>query len=378
MQAMSDKKFKLIAVVLFVSHLLVSCSSLQTSQNYLLNKSEGLVFFSMTQSGVLNSRFQLKFVNETTRATYVVSLRKDDQFEIGFNNKGLKANRLVDNPVGKMVILRLPEGVYSLSSWSAEEKKTISKYSLSKNPNRRFRVSNGRSLYLGNLHLQNTVQLSAFFIMDNRARDLGLFYKHYPRVEKNKLLIASKAFLNPAAGRGRVFDAYTNCSLKDYGLYSKKRLPANTAPFRTLRIKDKDEKVSRIDGYRLKYTSSSGQPELSMKVELSDARSYLQDKKIITEWFNRIASKNKDFEVLPDKKGYFLEYQLKTNSLHDKNMIYMVTMFDDSNQMISNMTFVNPKEYRRNYKTVADFMPFGMAAVNEFQQCVVNQLSISL
>ena len=372
---MSDKKIKLIAVVLFVSHLLASCSSLQTSQNYLLNKSEGLVFFSMTQSGILSSRFQLKFINEVSKADYVVNLRKGDKFEIGFDKNDPQANRLIDNPVGKMVILRLPEGVYSLSNWSAEEKKATGKHSLSKMPNRRFRVSNGRPLYLGNLHLQNTAQLSSFFIMDNRARDLDLFYKHYPRVEKNKLLVASKAFLNPAEGRSRVFEAYTNCSLKDYGLYSKKRLPPNTTPFRTLRIKDKDKKVSRIDGYRLKYASSTGQPELNMKIELSDAKSYLQDKKVITEWFNVVVSKNKDFEIVPDQKGYFLGYQLKTNSLHEKNMIYMVTMFDDSNQIISNMTFVNPKEYRRSYKTVADFMPLGIAAVSEFQQCVVNQLS---
>ena len=375
---MSENKFKLIAVAIFVSYFLVSCSSLQTSQNYLLNKAEGLVFFSMTQSGVLSSRFQLKLVNETTKADYVVSLRKDDQFEIGANKNELKAVRLVDNPVGKMVILRLPEGVYSLSSWSAEEKKATGKYSLSKTPGRKFRVSNARSLYLGNIHLQNSVRLSSLFIMDNRSRDLELFYKHYPRVEKNKLLVASRAFLNPAAGRDRIFEAYTNCSLKDYGLYSKKRLPSNTMQFRTLRIKGKDEKVSRIDGYRLKYASSAGRPELSMKVELSDTRSYLQDKNVITEWFNDIVSKNKDFEIALNKKGYFSEYQLRTNSLHDKNMIYMVTMFDDSNQIISNMTFVNPKEYRRSYKTVADFMPSGIAVVNEFQQCVVDQLSTRL
>ena len=375
---MSEKKLKLITVVLFVSYFLMSCSSLQTPQNYLLNKAEGLVFFSMTESGVLSSRFQLKFVNETTRADYVVSLRKGDQFEIGFDKKDLNASRLVDNPVGKMVVLRLPEGVYSLSNWSAEEKKATGKYSLSKKPNRKFRVSNGRSLYLGNLHLQNSAQISSFFIMDNRSRDLSLFYKHYPRVQENKLLVASKAFLNPAAGRSRVFNAYTNCSLQDYGLYSKKRLPSNTAQFRTLRIKDKDKKVSRIDGYRLKYASSSGRPELSMKIELSDARSYLQDKKVIKEWFNIVASKNKDFEVKVNTKGYFLEYQLKTNSLHEKTMIYMVTMFDDSHQIISNMTFVNPKEYRRSYKTVDDFMPSGIAVVSQFQQCVVNQLSTSL
>ena len=368
-------KLKFSVLILFSASLFVACSSLQTSQNYFLNKTEGLVFFSMTESGVLSSHYQLTFINESTKSDYVVSLRKGDHYEIGFNEDDKAHNRSFDNPIGKLVILRLPEGVYSLKKWSTKEKKKTGKHSQAHSPEKKFRVMNGHSLYLGNLHLLNSEKQSSLLIMDNRSRDLSLFYKHYPQADKSKLLITFRLFLDPAAGRHRIFDAYTGCGIKDYTLFSKKRLPQHIEKFRTLRIGDKDKKISRIDGYRLKFRAAPGKPGLSIKVELSDAKSYVTDKKVTKAWFDEVNKKIKGYDTSFEKKSFFSEFQLKTNSLKEHGMIYMVTMFDDASQIITNIVFVNPPEYARSYETVEAFMPDGLSAVTSFQQCVIESLN---
>ena len=374
-------RFKYSVLILFAINLLVACGSLQISQNYYLNNSEGLVFFSMTQSGVLSSRYQLHFVNEKTKAKYVVSFRQGDHHDIGFRENDQSSSRGFDDVVGKLAVLRLPEGIYSLRKWSTVENKKTGKNSLKYTTNKKFRVMNAHSLYLGNLHLLNSDKQSSLLILDNRIRDLRLFNQRYPQVDKNKLLITSQSFLNPASGRDRIFDAYTSCTLEGYSLYSKKRLPAHVEKFRTLRVNSEDKKISRIDGYRLKFKGSNGLPELSLKVELSAAKDYVADKLVTQEWFDEVSEKSeksKKLDISFVKKGFFTEYQLKTNSLSKHGMIYMVTMFDDASQIITNMRFVNQPEYVRSYKTVDAFMPSAMEAVSGYQQCIVEQLNQSL
>lgn len=368
-------RFKLSIFVLFASSFFVGCSSLQTSQNYFLNKTEGLVFFSMTESGALNSHFQLAFKNEATNADIVVNLREADHYEIGFNAQDKTAFRAFDNPIGKLVVLRLPEGIYSLKRWSTDVQKEPGKYSLSYSPDKKFRVMNGHSLYLGNLHLLNSNSISSLLMMDHRIRDTNLFYKYYPQADKSKLLIASKSFLDPASVRDRTFDVYTGCGLKGYELFSKKRLPSHIEKFRTLRVGEKERKISRIDGYRLKFDSVVGGPELNAKIELSDARQYLSDKKNIKEWFDEVSKTFDGFEIFFEDKGFFSEFQLKTNAVSEKSMIYMVIMFDDSSQMITSITFINPVDYIRSYKSAESFMPSGVAAISSFQQCVIEKLN---
>lgn len=371
-------RLKYSVLILFAINLLVACGSLQISQNYSLNNSEGLVFFSMTQSGVLSSQYQLHFVNDKTKAKYVVSVKQGELNNIGFRKSDQSSSRRFDDPVGKLAVLRLPEGIYSLRKWSTVENKKKGKNSLKYSPNKKFRVMNARSLYLGNLHLINSDKQSSLLIMDNRIRDLKLFYQRYPQVDKNKLLITSQSFLNPASGRDRIFDAYASCTLEGYSLYSKKRLPTHVEKFRTLRVNSEDKKISRIDGYRLKFKGDNGLPELSLKVELSAAKDYVSDKSVTQKWFDEVSKKNKKLVISFVEKGFFTEYQLKTNSLSKHGMIYMVTMFDDASQIITNMRFVNQPEYLRSYKTVDAFMPAAMAAVSGYQQCVVEQLNQSL
>lgn len=355
--------------------VLISCSGLQTANNYLLNNNEGLVFFTMTESGYISKHYQLVFMNKSTKAEYTVSLKPDAIHDIG-NKQAAKDNYLqYDNPLGKLVVLRLPAGVYNLKKWAVKENTRPGKYSLKKTPNKAFRVMNGRSLYIGNVHLLNSKTHSSVIIKDNRIRDLKLFYKRYPRVEQNKLLVSSHAFLNPGADRNRVFEAYTACSLNDYELFSKKRLPTGIEGFRTLRMGAEEIKISRIDGYRLKYDSTKGNASLKMKIELSEARHYLSDKSNIKKWFDGLGKKAVSYDVTYEEKDFFSEFQLKTHQVGEKRMVYMVTMMDDVSQIITNMTFVNPPEFRRLYKTAEEFIPAGVSTVNAYQQCVVERLN---
>jgi len=363
--------------VLFVIGLLNACSGLQTAQDYLLNDNEGLAFFSMTESGNLSSSYQLTFLNESTQRPVVINLRSTDQLDIGYQSTNNLAVRAYDNPRGKLVVLRLPEGVYRFDKWSSGKSK-LGKHSLDLLPGKKFRVMNGRALYLGNIHLVSSNKLNSLFIRDNRIRDFQLFSKRYPRVENSKILVSSGAFLEPAVMRDRVLDAYTSCNIKGYGLTSKKRLPAAAEKFRILRIASKEKKVSRLDGYRLKYIIDDGPVALNMKVELSEASQYVADKKVIKEWMENIKSTIAGFKVEFSKKDYFSEYQMVTNVLDEKRMLFMVIMLDDTLQIITNISFINPPEYMRKYKTVEEFLPVGKQLVNDFQQCVFENLNKNL
>lgn len=372
------KILKRSVFVLLAAYLFTACSSLQTSSNYFLNKNEGLVVFSMTESGVLSSQYQVVLFNEKTKTDYAITLRKGDQYDIGFKESDSASHRSFDNPVGKLVVLRLPEGIYSLKHWPVKAKKKLGSNSLKRYPNKKFRVMSGHSLYLGNFHLLSSETKNSFFIADNRIRDLPLFYQRYPQVDKSKLLVASKLLLDPASGRDRVFSAYTACEFQNYKLFSKKRLPPQADKFRKLIIGDKEKKVSRIDGFRLKYEPQTGEPELRIKVELSDNSDYISDKEITKSWIETVARKSERLEADFKEKPFFSEYRLKTDSVQERNMVYMTVMFDDINQIITSMIFVNPAEYQRAYKTVESFIPSGVATVSAMQQCVLKQLNNTL
>jgi len=360
--------------ILLFGVLLNACSGLQTAQDYLLNNDEGLVFFSMTESGIF-APYQLTFVNESTQHRIAINLRETDQLDIGLNNNKMPAVRSYANPRGKLIVLRLPEGVYQFDKWSSTGAKKLGKHSLGYSPAKKFRVMNGGSLYLGNVHLVSSESAQSLYVRDNRIRDFKLFAKRYPRVEKNKILISSRAFLDPASARNEVFDAYTSCNIDGYGLTSKKRLPSAAEKFRVLRVASKEEKISRIDGYRLKYKINDGPIALNMKVELSDASQYISDKKIIGEWIENIKSTVSGFNVEYRDKGYFSEYQVSTNVLDEKRMVYMVVMLDDTLQMVTNISFINPPEYMRQYQTAGEFLPDAKKIVNAFQGCVVDNLN---
>ena len=119
------KILKRSVFVLLAAYLFTACSSLQTSSNYFLNKNEGLVVFSMTESGVLSSQYQVVLFNEKTKTDYAITLRKGDQYDIGFKESDSASHRSFDNPVGKLVVLRLPEGIYSLKHWPVKAKKKL-------------------------------------------------------------------------------------------------------------------------------------------------------------------------------------------------------------------------------------------------------------
>jgi len=365
---------------LFLSSLIVlavvlnGCTGLQTAQDYLLNEAEGLVFFTMTESGQLSEKLELTFINESNNKKVRVALHQGEKLEIGSGKTAVNNVLSYDEPRGKLVVLRLPEAIYRLDQWQSGQLK-LGRYSLASSPNKKFKVKSNHALYLGNIHLLASAEKKSLLIRDNRQHDHELFFKHYPRVDKNKLLIASKLFLDPATGRERFFDVFTGCGMKDYELISKKRLPSSIEKFRTLQVASKERKISRIDGYRLKFRTPDGPVALSMKIELSDVSQYVADKKVINDWMNDVGKVAKGFRVTFEDKGYFSEYQIVTNVLDEKRMIYMVVMFDDVSQLISNVTFINPPEYLRTYQSVDAFIPRARQLVSDYQQCVIDNLN---
>lgn len=368
------KAARFYLLLIFAGISLHACTGLQTAHDYLLNEKEGLVFFSLTESGFLGSGSELTFINESTQKKTSVKLNKDQSLEIGSAGQNQNNYRRYDNPIGKLVVLRLPEGIYRFDQWSSANK-LPGKHSISSSPGYKFKVMNDRALYLGNIHLLNSKTHSSLIIRDNRSKDKKLFFERYPRVDKSKLLISSKSFLDPAKDRNRVFSAYIGCQFDGYGLASQRRLPANIEKFRTLRIASKEEKISRIDGYRLKFKKDDEPLTLSMKIELSDASQYESDKDIVRRWMKDIKEGVKTFNIDYKQGNYFAEHRIITNVLDEKRMVYMLVMLDDFSKIITNVTFTNPPEYLRSYKTVDEFIPVAEQAIDNYQQCVIENLN---
>lgn len=364
---------KNLLFLLLATHFMFACSTLKESQHSPLAAAQGLAFFSMTISGYTDSEFKLTFVNELTEQEIKVELKTSDS-EIGSDVIADDGFRSFFYPKGKLVELSLPEGIYRLKKWVANPDKRVTKESLNYSLNKKFKVMAGRELYLGNIHLHVMQKTHSLFIRDNRIRDVTLFYKKHDELEKSELLISSAAFLNPVANREYLFNAYANCSPDKYALFSKKRLPQNADKFRTLKFGSEEKKISRIDGYRLKYRDHSGHETLNIKAELSDARQYQQDKNIIRQWFGGFKPGGL-FNVEFEQKAHFSELQLKNSFLSEKRMLYKVVMFDDDAQMIVTLVFINPPEFQRFYQTIEGFLPTAINAVNSYQQCVEKKLN---
>lgn len=362
----------------FILILIAGCSGLQTAYDYRLNKNEGLVFFSVTQSGELQSSFKLVFESLENQQKIVTHLRLSETPEIG-DLPAANTDRYssYDNPVGKLVVFRLPEGVYQLSQWETSNQALLAdKYSLAKNLDRKFRVSSGNLLYLGNIHQISSKDQTRVLIRDQRIRDIKLFSKHYPLVETKDLKVASKLFLNPAEDRHRIFDAYTSCGFDDGPeLISKRRLPSDSQPFRTLKIENQELKISRIDGYRLKYAYPDQQVFISIKVELSEARDYRQDRLYVNQWLDYIDKTVENFELQSVTVDYFNEQVLNTGVLEENRMVQMRLLFDDASQMMTHITFINPPEYIRSYKTLEQFLPEGERVIAQYKACVLEKLN---
>lgn len=368
---------RLIAITSIIALFIASCTGIQTAQDYLLNNEEGLVYFTLTKSGKISSSYQLKFVNESNQKVIIVSMNQNDVLDIGEHLQDKKHYREYDKPLGKLVVLRLPEAVYRFDSWQSDNQQT-GKHSLPKSPNKKFKVSTGHALYLGNIHLLSDKNQASLFIRDNREHDRQLFFKRYPRVDSKRLLVASKIFLDPAKDRDRVFESYTGCPLNGYELFSINRLPTTVAKFRTLKVNSKDKKISRIDGYRMRFRKDDGAGAVSMKVELSEVSRYVADKKVINEWMDSVQHSVKNFEIEFKNESYFSEYQLKTNVLDEKRMAYMSVMLDDVSQMITSISFINPPEFLRRYKTMEEFVPQAQQVIADYQQCVIKNLNKKL
>ncbi|MDH5518336.1 MAG: hypothetical protein OEY36_11065 [Gammaproteobacteria bacterium] len=357
------------------AHFVLSCSSSNQTRIQPLADSQGQVFFSMTVSGYPAFEFKLTFVNELTSQEITAELRNNDS-EIDSGQESADGFRSFLTPKGKLIELALPAGVYRLKQWTAKPDTPLGEYSLAKDLNKRFRVKAGHELYLGNLHLHLRQKTQSLFIRDNRLRDVSLFYQRHDRLKEGSLLISSAVFLNPAANRAHLFNAYAGCSPSGYQLYSKKRLPLSAEKFRTLRLATEHKKVSRIDGYRLKFRDPNGYETLNLAAELSDARHYQQDKEHIRQWFVGIKAGgvfNSEFE----KKPYFSEYSLISRVLVEQRLLYKAVMFDDAAQMIVTLAFTNPPDYQRFYQTAEGFLPAAQKAVDSYQQCVEQRLNHS-
>ncbi|HWY09779.1 MAG TPA: hypothetical protein VN026_00565 [Bacteroidia bacterium] len=130
------------------------------------------------------------------------------------------------------------------------------------------------------------------------------------------------------------------------------RLPANTEKFRDLTTETGEVKVSRIDGYRIKYNNNKGVEFVNIKVELSDAKSYGADTTNIIENLKYLNSHSTNMEskdlVVLSFNGYKI-YGLGRASLEKGSTLGTFVIFPGNNTTVY-FYFNNLKPELRHYE----------------------------
>jgi hypothetical protein len=97
------------------------------------------------------------------------------------------------------------------------------------------------------------------------------------------------------------------------------RLPGGSEKFRKLNTDSGEVQITRIDGYRVLYSSASREPFVNMKVELSDSASYVADQEKIIANLKYLSAKTKGMETKDLVQLKFNGYKVSGLSRGDIN-----------------------------------------------------------
>lgn len=361
-----------LLISLFIISIVSSCSVSELEHNYQLTDKEGLAFFSLSRSGELSGQLELSFSGLNDSGP--LKFRLNSQSEIDFGPVKHNGNAPYDQAIGKLFVMRLPEGVYQLNEWRLT--KNDGSADVSRPLVKKFRVANHKALYLGNIHLTSGAENKQVRINDRRFRDIPLFLSKYKKLTRSQVLITSGIFLDTTLTRNQLLDDFTSCEFFDgLQIISNRRLPVTAPKFRIIKKQTEEIEISRADGVKLKLAYPGQPPLITNKIEFSVNAKYQEDKNKIKDWLHSIPDRIPEYKLIHNQEGFFDDYIIQSGILKEKHFINEVTSFIDSEHMIMSLTFINPHESIRQYHNLEEFNQFRQQFLSQYQQCILRNLN---
>lgn len=175
--------------VFIIALLLGGCASAPNiGKDYSLDeaKGKGILLVSMTRSGDrgFNMFVDLRGVdNKYDQAVPVTDLFASLDWSCPITE--------TSEPCGRLAVIELPQGEYEFYSWhgGSSNGKISTSVKAMNEFSKRFKVTSGKVVYVGNVHLAIGGGRFAMRISDKRDRDLPLFSSKYPKIATDKIQV---------------------------------------------------------------------------------------------------------------------------------------------------------------------------------------------
>lgn len=189
------KPFSAVLLFSLLAMLLGGCGTTNIGKEYSLDEAKGkgigVMLASMTQAG-LQSRFNMFVDLRGVDNKYNNKIPVTDAFVTSDWACPFLGTGTEEQPCGRLAVIELPQGEYEFYSWhggastGATSSVTVkSRQEFSK----RFKVTAGKVVYVGNVHFSVSGGWYAMKIIDKRDRDLPLFSRKYPKITSDNIQI---------------------------------------------------------------------------------------------------------------------------------------------------------------------------------------------
>ena len=166
------------------------------------------------------------------------------------------------------------------------------------------------------------------------------------------------------------FRPWLSCQFDDgLEIIQTERLPKKADRFRIVKTDKGEERVSRIDGYRVMFRY----PETdyffaNVKVEQSNPQEYAKDKEIVIEGIKHVAAADKN-QVVNRTYNDFVSYGTVDSVLDRQGVIGVYVLFSDNDQQIVSIYLLNQGRRHRRFNTIDEFRALRDSFLNRYTSC---------
>lgn len=166
-------------------------------------------------------------------------------------------------------------------------------------------------------------------------------------------------------------EPYTLCKFSDeLSIDTAVRFPSDVTS-RTVNTASGRKDISILDGYRILFSYPGTDVFANVKFEMLQPLRYLSDKKSIIEGMEFLASPAKGVKD-PLEHDEYLEYEvyaLNNRSISGRGPISMYTLFNDTENMVITVYFLNQKAERRKFQTYEEYQGLRDRFLDDLMSC---------
>jgi hypothetical protein len=181
---------------------------------------------------------------------------------------------------------------------------------------------------------------------------------------------ASSQLLDPSRQPSQLVP-YTRCTLSG-GLIpvSVERAP-NLPMARSVETVSGTKRVSVADGYRVILAFPNTDPFVNLKIEVSVAGLYANDKQAVLEQMQALAASAKGVSMSVERSTLNgIEVAALNNPTVDSSIISFYSLFDDAESMIATAYILNQLPERRAFRDMLGYKTLRDAFIQDYTQCM--------